>query len=120
MSKNEKAFDGYSDIQGKLWKVWEGDILSVEEKIAQTFDADQRKEFQALDSALKRGLVRTTDKVMLIVVANLEKTQVILNWKEKFDKKPKVGERHLMFYGRFGYTFPDLSFKKNLLAGVQK
>lgn len=120
MSKQEKAFDGYSEVNGKLWKVWEGDILSVEEVICQTLDADQRKELGRIDSALKRGMVRTTDKVMLIVVANLEKTQEILNWKTNFKTKPKIGERHLMFYGRFGYTFPELAFLKNLKAGLQK
>lgn len=119
MTETVKKADGYSNINGKLWKTWFGKILSVEEKIAQTFTADQRKEFKALDSALKQGLVRTTDKVMLIVVATLEKIQVVIDWKKKFAKKPKAGDIAIMFYGRWGYTFPDLDFGKQLKDGFE-
>lgn len=119
MSKKPEFKEGYSDIQGKLWKVWYAEILSIETKIAQTFNADQRKEHKALDSALKSGLIRTTDPVTLIVVKSLEKIQVILDWKTKWEKKPKVGSKHIMFYGRWGYTFPEIDFKIKLEAGLQ-
>lgn len=83
MNKTAQKTEGFSLINGKRWKYWIGKIIAVDEKVAHSFTDEDRKLLRALDSALKNGLVRTTDKIMLIVVAGLEKAQVILDWKQK-------------------------------------